>query len=113
MQSFHYLILALASFAISHTDPLSPSSQHIENDQLKSNGISKRSDDTTKRQYIIIPNNGTDSDANSKIENFLKSTTQQTNIFSAKYSPNNLIWWLANITDSKVDTVRKYPGQYT
>ncbi len=112
MYSFYYLVLALASIVISYTaaDLSSPSSQHIGNYEPKSQGVGERSDDTTKRQYIIIPNNGTDSDTNSRTENFLKSITQQTSIYSSKDSSNNLIWWLASITDSEVDTIRKSPG---
>jgi len=112
MHSFCYLILALASFAISCTaaDPVSPSTQHIGSYEPKTFGVSELSDDTIKRQYIIIPNNGTDIDTNSKTENFLKSITQQTSIYSSKDSSNNLIWWLANVTDSEVDTIRENPG---
>lgn len=115
MNLFCYLILALASCAISCTaaDLSSESSQHIDISEPNSPGVGERSDDTTKRQYIIVPNNAMDNDTNVKTEVFLKSVTQQPSIHSAKDSSNGLIWWLAKVTDLEVYTIRKNPGEYS
>lgn len=111
--SFYYLLPALASFVISCTavDPSPANSQNIGNSEPKTHGVSERSDDTTKRKYIIVPKNPTDDDTNRKTEEFLKSITKQTSIFSAKSSTYGLIWWLANATNVEADTIKKNSGQ--
>jgi len=110
-----FTVYTAATFAIPCTaaDHSSESSQHIDISEPNSRGVGERSDDTTKQQYIIVPNNAMEDDTNVKTEDFLKSVTQQPSIYSAKDSSNGLIWWLANVTDLEVYTIRKNPGEYS
>ena len=74
--------------------------------------VGEWSDDTTKRQRIVWPQDSTDDVTNSKTENFLKELTQQTDIFSNKDSSNNPDYWLVDVTDSQVRIIKQNAGSY-
>lgn len=106
------ILLALGSFAACCTavDTLSPPSQQIRGNEPESHVMEERSDDTTVRELIVYPTNGTDNDTNSKTENFLKLVTQQSRIYSFTDSSEVLCGWLVNATNSQIGTIEKNPG---
>jgi len=114
MRSSSYILFAIGSFAAYCTaaDSLSPRhSQHIDGKEpSKSHVIEERSNDITGKQHIIWPKDGTDADTNSKTEDFLKGVIQQTNIYSYTDTSKKLVFWLVNVTDSQVGTIKQNAG---
>ena len=109
-----YVAFAIGSFAVNlaNADTLFVSgSHHIREDGPSgSRAVEERSDNSSPKQQIIWPKDGRDVETNSKTENFLKAVTQQTEIYSYMETEHKLLFWLANLTDSQIDTVRRNAG---
>ncbi len=114
MHSFRYILLAISflAFHCTATDTITTHSQDIERNEPKRQDIEQRSDDITIRRQIVWPNDRKDNVTNSKTEKFLEEFTQQKSVFSYKDSSQNSVYWLVNVTDSQVDTIKKNAGSY-
>jgi len=114
MHSFRYILLAISflAFHCTATDTITTHSQDIERNEPKRQDIEQRSDDITIRRQIVWPNDRKDNVTNSKTEKFLEEITQQKSVFSYKDSSQNSVYWLVNVTDSQVDTIKKNAGSY-
>lgn len=81
-------------------------SRHIRDDgPLLPHIIEKLSEGTVKKQHIIWPKDGADTDTNNKTEIFLKEVTKRTDVYSYTASNKLLRFWLVNITDLQVGTI--------
>lgn len=102
MYSFKYILLAISSLAVccTTTNTITTYSRDIE----------QRSEDTTIRQQIVWPNDPKDNITNSKTERLLEDLTQQKHVFAERDSSQILVYWLVNVTNAQVDTIKKTEG---
>lgn len=112
MYSSKFILLAIGFLATccTATKTITTHSRDIERNELKKQDLGPRSDDKTIRQQIVWPKDRTDNVTNSKTETFLEGVTQQKHIFSYKDSSHNKRYWLVNVTDAQVDTIKKNEG---
>jgi len=89
------------------TNTITTHSRDIERNEPKRQDIGL---DITIPRQIVWPQDRKDKVTNSKTENLLEELTQQKNIFSYKDSSQNPVYWLVNVTDSQVDTIKKNAG---
>ena len=112
MYSSKYVLLAMSILAVycTATNTITTHSQDIERNEPKRRDIGERPDDITTRQQIVWPKDRKDNVTNSKTEKFLEELTQQKNVFSYKDSSQNSVYWLVNVTDSQVNTIKENTG---
>ena len=86
------------------------SSKDVGVQNLDSHHIEHRSDNTSAVEYVVWPRDGSNKDANAKIEDLLKQLTQEPQIYSYTDIKGNLMHWLINATDSQVQSIKESDG---
>ncbi|KAJ5586852.1 uncharacterized protein N7459_002617 [Penicillium hispanicum] len=62
-------------------------------------------------EYVIVPQDGADSDTRAEIESYLKNITHTDRIRSyTSQSKNKFLWWVAKLDDSQVKEVEAHDG---
>ncbi len=102
MYSSKYILLAISFLAVCCTT--------TNTITIYSRDIEQRSKDTTIRQQIVWPKDPKDNITNSKTERLLEDLTQQKHVFAELDSSQILVYWLVNVTNAQVDTIKKNEG---